>query len=263
MNTQTVKQYTILFQYILLLKEPLYIFLIQIFQHLSPVTWWEDFIEPVLQRKDKENFKYLDIADLLNVFKMNWERIFQYLDKNYQRFNYNSEYKMVNKVHRIRTMVAHANDVDMSPFIFTESLACLLDFAKLICAKENLVQKLEQDWIKYTRQLPPEPPVQHKDDKLKERIFSLIEERVLLKAVNTEGLPSAIKLSVNRTMLRLHSMRTIEEIMGFFNNAIYSKRGLIVGKILREYGLQSFEDIKDEANELYSTEYLVFTEANL
>jgi hypothetical protein len=38
MKTEAVREYTILYQYLLLLKEPLYVFLIQIFQHLSPVS---------------------------------------------------------------------------------------------------------------------------------------------------------------------------------------------------------------------------------
>jgi hypothetical protein len=53
LKKETIKQYTILYQYILLLKEPTYIFLIQVFQHLSPVAWWDDFIAPVLQCEDK------------------------------------------------------------------------------------------------------------------------------------------------------------------------------------------------------------------
>jgi hypothetical protein len=249
---ETIKQYTILYQYLLLLKEPLYIFLIQIFQHLSPITWWEYFIEPVLQREDKENFKYLDIADLLNVFKMNWERVFRYLDKNYQKFKYDGEYKMVNKVHHIRNIVSHANEIDMPSLFFTESIACLIDFAKLIHTKENLIHHLEQDWIKYTRQFTPEQPVQRKEDKLKARILSVIEEKVLLEAVNFDDLEPDIKLSVDRTTLRLHSMRTIEEIMGFFSNAMRSERGLVVEKSLHEHGLYTFEDIKDEIAALYN-----------
>ena len=106
MKKETIREYTILFQYLLLLKEPTYIFLIQILQHLSPATWWEDFIEPIMQRENKENFKYLDFSDLLNVFKMNWERIWSYLDKDYRKYKYNKEYKLVNKVHGIRTIVA-------------------------------------------------------------------------------------------------------------------------------------------------------------
>jgi hypothetical protein len=138
MKKETIREYTILFQYLLLLKEPTYIFLIQIFQHLSPVTWWEDFIEPIFQWENKENFKYLDFSDLLNVFKMNWEKIWSYLDKNYRKYKYNKEYKLVNKVHGIRTIVAHANEIDMSPFVFTGSLACLLEYARLIRAESTI-----------------------------------------------------------------------------------------------------------------------------
>jgi hypothetical protein len=254
MKNEIVKQYTILYQYLLLLKEPLYIFLIQIFQHISPVTWWEDFIEGVLHHESKENFKYLDIADLLNVFKVNWERIFRYLDKNYRKYKYDNEYKLVNKVHYIRTIVAHANDADMSPFVFADSLAYLLDFAKLITARENLTHKLEQDWIKYTRQLPSEQSVLRQEDKLKEKILSVIEEKVLLKAVSFDGLEPDIKLSIDRTILRLHSMRTIEEIIGFFNNAMRSERGMFVQDALHKHCLLAFEDIKDEINAIYDNE---------
>jgi hypothetical protein len=159
---------------------------------------------------------------------------------------------MVNKVHHIRNIVSHANDIDMSSYIFTESIACLIEFSKLIHTKETLVHHLEQDWIKYTRQFPSEKSVQKKGDKLKERILSVIEEKVLLKAVNFDDLEPDIKLSVDRTTLRLHSMRTIEEIMGFFSNAMHSERGLVVEKSLHEHGLLAFEDIKDEITALYN-----------
>jgi hypothetical protein len=251
MKKETIKHYTILFQYLLLLKEPTYIFLIQIFQHLSPVSWWEDFIEPLLQRENKENFKYLDLSDLLNVFKMNWERIFRYLDKNYKKYKYDNEYKVVCKVHRIRTIVAHANDIDMSPFVFAGSLACLLDYARLIKA-DRIVGKLELDWHKAEGSLPKTAPVKRNEETLKARIISIIEDKVLLNAVNSETLPPDVKLSVDRTTLRLHSMRTLDEIMGFFNNAMYSERGMYVQDKLRGNGLLSFEDIKDEINLMYT-----------
>jgi predicted RNA-binding protein with PIN domain len=46
-------------------------------------------------------------------------------------------------------------------------------------------------------------------------------------------------------------MRTIE-IMGFFNNAIRSERGMVVQDALHNNGLLSFEDIKDEINLIYT-----------
>jgi len=249
---ETVKQYTILYQYLLLLKEPTYIFLIQIFQHLSPSKWWEEYIEPVLQYEEKENFKYLDISDLLNVFKMNWESIFKYLDKKHSKYKYDSEYKLVNKAHRIRTIVAHANDIDMSDFVFVESLSCLLEFSKLINANDTIIQKLELDWMKYRKSLPEKRFEESGEEKVKTKILSVIENKVLLKAVSNNILPAEIKLSVDRTTFRLHSMRTIEEIIGFFNNAMRSERGMAVNTALHKEGLLSFEDIKDEINIIYN-----------
>jgi hypothetical protein len=253
MKAETVKQYTILYQYLLLLKEPLYIFLIQVFQHLSPTTWWEDFIQPVLQRDDKENFKYLDIADLLNVFKMNWEKIFRYLDNDYRKYKYDREYRVVNRSHYIRTIVAHANDTDMSPLVFSNSLSVLLNMAKIIKADEKLIRLLDQDCNKYSRKIYSEQTTQSRENALKDKIISIIEEKVLLKAVNCEELAPEIKISVDRTTLRLHSMRTIEETIGFFNNAIRSERGIIVQRGLHEQELLGFEDIKDEINEIYNS----------
>jgi hypothetical protein len=250
MKKETVKQYTILYQYLLLLKEPTYIFLIQIFQHLSPSNWWEEYIEPVLLYESKNNFKYLDMSDLLNVFKMNWERIFKYLDKKYSKYKYDEEYKLVNKVHRIRTIVAHANDIDMSAFIFVDYLSCLLDYSKLIYADETFVQKLELEWMKYQKILPENHSAISNEESLKANILSVIENKVLLKAVNNDSLPADIKLSVDRTTLRLHSMRTVEEIIGFFNNAMRSERGMVVHAALHKEGLLGFEDIKDEINRL-------------
>jgi hypothetical protein len=140
----------------------------------------------------------------------------------------------------------------MSPFIFTDSLACLLDFARLIDADQNLIIKLENDWRKYLTMLPAEKPQPPREEILRDRIVSEIENKVLLRAVNCESLPPDIKLSVDRTILRLHSMRTIDEIMGFFNNAMRSERGMIVQEALHNNGLLSFGDIKDEINRMYT-----------
>ena len=251
MKKDIIKQYTILYQYLLQLKEPTFIFLIQVFQHLSPTHWWEEYIEPVLKQEKKENFKYLDISDLLNVFKVNWESIFKYLDKKYYKFKYDNEYKIVNKIHYIRTIVSHANDIDMSPKIFIDSLSCYLNYSKLIRADSSLINKLEMEWMKYSQLLPEKDNVKKKDETLKNKIISVIENKVLIKAINSETLHPEIKLSVDRTTLRINSMRTIEEILGFFNNAMRSERGIIVQDALHKDGLLSFLDIKDEINGLY------------
>jgi hypothetical protein len=72
MDKTRIEQYTILYQYLLKLKEPLYILLIQILQRKSPTTWWDEYIQPYLKDDEKTNFKYLDSADLLYIYKINY-----------------------------------------------------------------------------------------------------------------------------------------------------------------------------------------------
>ena len=246
MNPKTIKEYTILFQYLLLLKEPTYIFLVQVFQHLSPSRWWEEYIRPVLQLETKDNFKYLDISDLLNVMKVNWVIIFSYLDKRFNRNKYENKYKLVSKIHQIRTIIAHANEIDMSPAIFIDSLSYLLDYAKLIKTDKALIEKLEYDLLKYRSALPKEPPEINDEKLLMEKILAVIENKVLFKALSCETLPPDIKLSIDRTILRLRSMRTLDDLKGFFTGSLQSDRGQTVQKELHRNGLPGFEDIKDE-----------------
>ena len=214
--------------------------------------WWEKYIEPVLKKENKENLKYLDISDMLNVFKMNWEDIFKYLDNDYYKFKYDREYMVVNKVHRIRTVIAHANDIDMSIHIFVDYLSGFLDYSRLINTDKELTRKLDIEHMKYWRTLPEKKEEPRKEEKLMEEILSVIENKVLLKAANSDTLPPDIKLSNDRTIRRFYSMRTVEEIVGFFNGAIKSERGQIVQEALHNNGLLSFEDIKDEINAIYN-----------
>ena len=252
MRSETVREYTILYQYLLHLKEPTYIFLLQIFQHLSPSSWWEDYIGRILEDEKKENFRYLDIADLLNVMKVNWDAIFRYLDKTYFRFKYDNEYKLVNRIHRLRNIVAHANENEMSAFAFADGLSDLLDYAKLLHAPLGLCRKLETDLIKHSAELRKKTRPVNNDEELRKRLVGTIENRVLLKAKSCDTLATDIRLSIDRTVMRINSMRTAEEIVGFFNGAIQSERGRIVQTALRDNGLPGFQDIKEEINGIYA-----------
>lgn len=251
MKAETIHEYTTLYQYLLLLKEPTYRFLIQVFHHLSPLKWWEDYIEPVLKHEKKDNFKYLDVSDLLNVFKMNWDVIFKYLDKKFYKFKYDKEYKLVNKIHKLRTVVAHANDVDMSPYTFVDGLNNLWKFSKLIQADPELTEEIEGDLNNYKTDLPARRK-KPKEETVKLKILGIIEDRVMLKAKSCETLPADVKLSIDRTMLRLHSMRTLDEVHGILNNSLTSERGLEILAALRKEGLLAFEDVIDEINAIYT-----------
>jgi len=89
------------------------------------------------------------------------------------------------------------------------------------------------------------------NEALREKLIATIENDVLLKAKSCERLPAGIRLSVDRTTMRINSMRTIDEIVGFFSNAIHSERGIVVQDALHREGLSGFEDIKDKINMIY------------
>ena len=256
MNNTIIDQYLILYKYLLLLKEPLYVYLIQIFQHLSPKTWWNDFIYPVIYKSEyeKENFKYLDIADLLNIYKANWERIYQYLDKKYFKFKYNKEFLIVDKFHQIRNVIAHANENNMTSYYFVEYLSDILRFSEIINTEKIIKQNIRNDLNKYKNELSLEKPFNN-IKLIMEKIISKIDDEVLIKAIHCNTLNPATKIAINRTTMRFHSMRTIEEVMGFFNNAIEkSESGKRIKEELNKNGLKAFEDIKDEINTLYINE---------
>jgi hypothetical protein len=145
----------------------------------------------------------------------------------------------------------------MSPSVFVDCLASLLEYSRLICKDldKEVPNKLELEWIKHRRALPEKQPALFNTETVRAEILSIIENKVLLRAVNCETLPPDIKLSVDRTILRIHSMRTIEEIVGFFNNAMRSERGIVVEAALHKEGLLAFDDIKDEINRIFNNNH--------
>jgi len=253
MKKQTIKYYTILYQYLLMLKEHLYVFLVQAFQHIDPENWWNIFIVPVLQgayRETKENLNCLDIADLINSFQMNWTAVWRHYDTKFVPYKYDKEYKLAEKVHYIRTLVSHANESEMNGTVFLESLDALARFAKLIKAKDGLPEEIAAMYNKQVAVIPPERNRDSGEELIKKAIYKTLEEKVLLPAINSESLEAEYKLSVNRTSMRLKSMRTLTEVASFFRNAQNSDKGKTVEAALRKNGLKAFSDINEEVGEI-------------
>jgi len=57
------------------------------------------------------------------------------------------------------------------------------------------------------------------------------------------GCPPDIRLSVDRTAMHINNMRTAEEIVGFFSNAMRFERGVVLQDALHDEGLLTLEDI--------------------
>jgi hypothetical protein len=246
--------YTVLYQYLLLLKEPLYVFISQILQHISPQTWWEEFIAPHVQEKNNKNFKHLDFLDLVNILFYNWNVIKKYLKQNYTIQNCDRYYAVIDDIHFIRNFVSHAREAYMSRTVFLRHLSTLLDFAQLIHivnTNKKLIVVLEKDLQKYEEEYYLKGDDSDKNIS-KEKLISFIQSEVLGKAIECDALDPEIKASVRRTLMRIKYMRTTDEILGFFKGALKSPRGLEVTEALHSLGLKAFIDLADEINEKFS-----------
>jgi hypothetical protein len=246
--------FTILYQYLLIIKEPLYVFLAQTLQHLSPEHWWEEYISPVLTEKNNKDFRYLDLIDLLNILRKNWVSIFNYIEGDVSAYIYNDNYKLSSAMLYIRNIVAHAREIQLSPHDFINYLAYILDFANFIKAKDDVTDKLEKDLKKYRNEIAA------KKEKTvvsirREDLINYIEKETLFDAIICENLMPDVKASIVRTVIRLKSMRTVEEIIGFFYGALNSSRGREVSKELHAHNLKAFEDIKNQISVFTETTY--------
>jgi hypothetical protein len=242
--------FTILYQYLLLIKEPLYVFLVQIAQHLSPDSWWEKYILPSLKEPDSKDFRYLDLLDLLNILRKNWNIINRYLMQDDFEYLYNDDYKATSAMLYIRNTVAHAKEIQLSPQDFINYLSYILEFARFIRADREIIDCLERDLEKYGQEI-----ALRKDKPFagvhKEELINFIEKEVLFDAMICEGLRPDVKASIIRTIIRLKSLRTIEDIIGFINGSLDSPRGREVSAELHAHQLKAFEDIKDEIDKNY------------
>ncbi|MDR1970851.1 MAG: hypothetical protein LBQ46_02915 [Treponema sp.] len=245
MQAPQIKMFTILYQYLLLIKESLYVFLAQVLQHLSPDSWWEKYFDPVLTEENNKDFRYLDLTDLLNILRKNWADIYNYLEKDDASYIYNDAYKMTGAMLYIRNTVAHAREIQLSPQDFVNYLEYILDFANFVKAKKDLIGKLENDLRKYRKEIASKEE-KPRVNLHREELINLIEKEVLFEAMICEALRPDVKASVVRTIIRLKSMRTVEEIIGFFNGALDSPRGREVSDELHAHGLKAFVDIKDQ-----------------
>jgi hypothetical protein len=258
MKKNQILMYKKLYEYLLVLKDPLFVFLSEIVQHLSPGEWWELYIVPILGDKDKQDFRYLDIVDLLKVLQTNWGPIYSRLNNDKSGYVYDSNFALTAQVLQIRHTVAYANEINMSWQIFLKNMAALTEFAKFINAGEEVVDRLESDWIKYKNIAPDYKELRTdtaNDQKTRDSIVEDIEKDVLFNAMVSNSLPPDIKGSIVRTMIRLRSMRTSDEVLGFFKGSLKSPRGKEVTEALHECSLIAFADILDKIKEKYPLLY--------
>jgi hypothetical protein len=177
--------------------------------------------------------------------------MYNYIERDDSAYIYNDDYKLTSAILYIRNTVAHAREIQLSPQDFVNYLAYILDFANFINAKSEVISRLENDLKKYRDEIT----LKEKEPHIvihREELIDYIEKETLFDAMICENLRPDVKASIVRTIIRLKSMRTTEEIIGFFNGALESARGREVSDELHAHNLKAFIDIKDNVNTKYS-----------
>lgn len=86
----------------------------------------------------------------------------------------------------------------------------------------------------------------------RDELFDLINEKVLMPAINCDSLNDDIKESVKNTFERLKKKETVKEIFDFFEDALTARRGKQIYEEFKKHKLMAFEDILSEVRKLYN-----------
>lgn len=86
----------------------------------------------------------------------------------------------------------------------------------------------------------------------RDELFDLINEKVLMPAINCDSLNDDIKESVKNTFERLKKKETVKGIFDFFEDALVARRGKQVYEELKKHKLMAFEDILSEVRKIYN-----------
>jgi hypothetical protein len=239
---ENVKNLLKLYENLHALNKPLADLLNALLPSLSP-DWWrtcvmgkidELDVRIITQRGITELYE-LDMGVLLKILLHNWQDLSNlYKDK----FDSRKE-RLTRNVREIRNFTAHPSEADVASADFIMYFERLQRFADFIgtdidCAVEMLYKENEKN-----------------DHEKRNKLFDLLNTKIIIPALNCPGLIQDIKDSVKDTLKRLEKKHTSKEIYDFFYDALDARRGNQMYAALRENNLSAFEDITNEFFDIY------------
>lgn len=90
----------------------------------------------------------------------------------------------------------------------------------------------------------------------RDELFDLINEKVLMPAINCDSLNDDIKESVKNTFERLKKKETVKGIFDFFEDALAARRGKQIYEEFKKHKLTAFEDILSEVRKIYNDGFI-------
>jgi hypothetical protein len=247
-----MKMFVTLYENLLLLREPSIEYLTINLPQTYGENWWELSVLESFKKNQTNNprpvhkkiasglktLHQFDFHELLDIFIFTWEKI-------------NTPNKKIkNLFHRLKAVrndVSHPDDDKLSSAKFKSYIKYIIEFSKLINIESLFVKRLSK-YVTITK----ETPKNNVDlDEKRIKLLELIENKVIGPALECENLSTDVKESLTRTLIRFEIAETVEDIDAFFKGALGSSRGEAIYNILHDNNLITFENIRDEFNEIY------------
>ena len=242
MDKKRINLYTLLFEYLLLLRKPLADFM---YKHMKAVyddNWWNSCVVPNIKEPFKKKMDDLDFYDLLRILINQWKELYTSITGKNNIDANDENFKLLFDILKLRNMVSHANENKLFINDIYRQLSILLNFALLINAYEYIIIDLKNDLEKYTKEKDTN------DEIKREKLLDIIVTDVLFPAMTCVEFPSDAKESILRTMIILQNTKTADEIYDFYSGALQSTKGQKSYRLGKEYNLPTFEDIRDKIN---------------
>jgi len=242
MDKKRITLYTLLFEYLLLLRKPFADFM---YKHMKTVydnDWWNMCVLPNVKQQFKKKLDDLDLYDLLIILINKWKELYTSITGNNNDGANDDRYKLLFNILHLRNIVSHANENTIFINDVHKQLSYLLDFATFINAYENIIVDLKNDLSKYTKEKDTN------DERKKEKLLNTIITDVLYPAMTCSTLALDTKESILRSLIIIQNMKTADEVYDFYSGALQSTKGQNVYKHLKEQNLTTFEDIRDKIN---------------
>jgi len=247
MDKKRVGLYTLLFEYLLLLRKPFADFL---YKHMKAVfdnNWWNGCVVPNIKEPFKKKMDDLDFYDLLRILINQWKELYTSITGNNNDCANDDNFKLLFSVLKLRNMVSHVNENKLFINDVHRQLSILLSFANFINAYEYIIINIKNDLDKYTKEKDTN------DERKREKLLELIISEVLFPSMTHTDLPVEFKDSDLKTMIILQNMKTADEIYDFYSGALQSTKGQRSYMIGKEYNLTTFEDIRDKINTIMNS----------
>jgi len=230
-----------LYEYLYSLYKPFIEYLEKLLPLINKNNWWNICVinkldENDLKKVNKYNIKELNSLDfsiLIKILIRNCDEL-AIINKNFNKNNL----KLFNKIKDIRNFIAHPNEKNVSTTDYTLYEEYLHKFADFIDTKlEKSVEILNKNNLNDTNK--------------RLKLIELLNEKVLIPAINCGKLNQDLVESVKDTKSRLEKKVTSNEVYYFFYDALDARRGKQVYNSLKENNLLTFEDVLDDFFNIY------------